>query len=77
MRLGGLLSRKTEPKKGDYDLETKQCQKKGKSKGDEKSKGTKKEGIMEFVVCITANPFSNRGAFCPIHPRVSPMERLR
>ena len=51
--------------------------KKGKSKRDEKSKGTRKEGIMEFVVCIMANPFSNRGAFCPIHPRVPPMERPR
>ena len=49
------MIKKTEPKKG-------------KSKRDEKSKGTKKEGIMEFVVCITANPFSTEGRSVPFIP---------
>ena len=71
-----IKKKKTEPKKGDYDQE-KTRTKKGRVTEMKKVNIQRKEGIMEFVVCIMANPFSNRGAFCPIHPRVSPMERLR
>ena len=74
MGLGGLRKNRTE--KGDYDQE-KAEPKKGRVKWMKKLTVQRKEGIMECVVCIMANPFSNRGAFCPIHPRVPPIERPR
>ena len=42
--------------------------KKGSVKGMKKVKVQEKKGIMEFVVCIMANPFSTEGRSVPFIP---------
>ena len=73
----GIMIKKKQNRKRGIMIKKKPEPKKGRVKEVKKVKVQRKEGIMEFVVCIMANPFSNRGAFCPIHPRVPTMERPR